>query len=137
MKFKALSNNERKLDLNWVAINAYTSRWKPRTPFEIEIVKRQPKKSDPLRSYYFAAVLPPIMEAAGYEKDEILDLHKFLKIRYFNVQPDKWGIYRKKNIPSVFVSESDIPVPEKKKFIDHVIRKAAEVGIYIADPGEK
>ena len=76
MKFKAISNDQRKLDVNWFAINAYTAKWKPGTAFEVEIVRRQPKRSDPLRSYYFAAVLPPIMESAGYEKDEILELHK-------------------------------------------------------------
>ena len=134
MKFRVLSNDERKLDLNWTVINAYTSKWKPLAEFEIDIVKKQPKKSDPLRAYYFSAVLPPIMQSAGYEKDEMLDLHKFLKIRYFNVEPDKWGIYRRRDIPSVFGNDSEITVPEKKQFVDYVIRKAAEMGIYIDDP---
>lgn len=74
------------------------------------------------------------MESARYEKDEILDLHKFMKIRYYNVKPDKWGIYRKKDIPSVFGNKSQIPVSGKKEFVDYVVRKAAKVGIYIDDP---
>jgi hypothetical protein len=135
MKFKALSNKERKLNLNWTAINAYTSKWKPDTPFEIEITKRQPKKSDPLRKYYFSAVLPPIMEQAGWEKDEKEELHRWLKIQYFGVKPDKFGIHRDKDIPSVFSNESELEVPKKKEFIDYVIRRAAKVGLYISDPG--
>jgi hypothetical protein len=90
-----------------------------------------------MRSYYFAAVLPAIMEKAGYEKDEIMDLHKFMKIRYYQVKPDKWGIFRKKDIPSVFGNKSKIPVSGKKEFVDYVVRKAAAVGIYISDPGEE
>ena len=135
MKFKALSDKERKLDLNWDCVNLYVSRYKPNTPFDIEITRRQAKRSNPLRAYYFGAVLPPIAEYAGYEKNEILKLHEFMKIRYFNVQPDKWGIYRDKDIPSVFSDESEIEVPDKKKFVDHVIRQASKLGVYIPDPG--
>jgi len=134
MKFRARTNDKKQLDVNWDHINVYLSKWKPGTLLDVEIVRHQSKISSPLRSYYFAAVLPPIMSSAGYEKDEILDLHKFMKIRYFNIKPDKWGIYRKKDIPSVFGNESPILVPVKKQFVDYVVRKAAEVGIYIKDP---
>ena len=136
MNFRA-AKTDGKLDINWDRINTYISRWKEGTLFDVEITKRQQYKSNPLRAYYFAGVLPPIMEHAGYEKDELLDLHKFMKIRYFNVEPDKWGIYRKKDIPSVFGNKSPIPVPKKKEFVDYVVRKAAKVGIYIPDPNEE
>lgn len=134
MKFRARTDDNKKLDVNWDRVTAYLSKWPVGTLLDVEIVRRQPRRSDPLRAYYFAAVLPPIMESAGYEKDEILDLHKFMKIRYYNVKPDKWGIYRKKDIPSVFGNKSQIPVSGKKEFVDYVVRKAAKVGIYIDDP---
>ena len=137
MKFRARTDERRQLDVNWDRVNAYLSKWPPGTVLDIEIVKRVPRKSSPLRSYYFAAVLPPIAEFAGYEKSEILDLHKFMKIRYFNVKPDNWGVYRKKDIPSVFSDESELDVPKKKDFVDHVVRQAAKLGVYIPSPGEK
>lgn len=134
MKFQAVTDDNRKLNLNWDHINLYLSRWKPGTPFEIEIVRRVPKKSDPMRKYYFSTVLPPILEDLGYEKDEDILFHEQMKINYFRIKRDKLGIYR--NVPSVFSNESDVPVPEKKKFVDWLIRKAAKRGIYIPDPGE-
>ena len=136
MKFKAFSNKDRELDLNWDRINIHVALYKPNTPFDIEITRRQAKKSDPLRKYFFGAVLPPILEQSGYEKDEALELHRWLKIRFFQVPVDKkWGIHRDKDIPSVFSDDSDLPVSEKKKYVDYVIRKAAKVDIYIPDPG--
>lgn len=135
MKFRA-GKYEGKLDINWDVINTYLSRWKDGTIFDIEIVRRQRKKSDPLRKYYFSGVIRPLMEFSGYEPDELLEVHKYLKARYFNIKPDKRGIYRNKDIPSVFSNESPIPVPEKKKFVDWVIRLAAKSGCYISDPGE-
>ena len=79
MKFRARTNNKRQLDINWDQINIYTSRWKPDTWFDIDITRKQKKKSDPLRKYYFAAVLPPFMDSLGYEKDEDELFHFQLK----------------------------------------------------------
>ena len=58
MKFNARTNQNRRLDLNMEAINAYLSRWKPGTLLDITITRHQSKRSDPMRSMYFAAVLP-------------------------------------------------------------------------------
>ena len=132
MKLQTISTDDRKLNLNWDSINTYISKYKPGTAFEIEIVRRQPRKSDPLRKYYFAAVVKPFMEHLGYEPDELELFHRQLKITYFQIKPDLKGIYR--NVPSVFSNESDIPVPVKKKFVDWVIRKASIEGCYIDDP---
>ncbi len=134
MKFRAVTDDNRKLNLNWDSINQYLSRYKPGTPVEIEIVKRQPRKSDPLRKYYFAAVLPPFMEHLGYDPEEEMIFHRQLKIVFFKIKRDERGIRR--GVPSVFSNESDIPVPIKKKFVDWVVRKASEYGAYIPDPGE-
>jgi hypothetical protein len=136
MKFKAIKSSG-KLQINWDRIDAYLSNFKDGTAFEVEIVKRQKTRSTPLRSYYFGAVLPPFMEHLGYDKDETDMFHRQLKIVYYNIKPDKRGIYREKEIPSVFSDESQITVPEKQKFIAWVIRKAAENGVYIEDPNGK
>ena len=74
------------------------------------------------------------MSALGYEKDEDDLVHRQLKITYFRVKPDKRGIYRNKDIPSIFGDESTLGVSDKKAFLDWVIRKAAEAGVYIDDP---
>ena len=136
MKFRAMSDNQRKLNLNWDLIFIYVSRWKPETWFDIEIVRKQAKKSDPMRKYYFGAVLPPFMDHLGYERDEDLLFHHLLKVTYFkrthDVYQDKKGMWR--NVPSVFSNESDLGVSIKKEFVDWVVRKAAQEGCYIEDP---
>ena len=98
MKFKAVTNEHRQLDLNWQHINLYLSRWKPGTPFEVEITRRQKTKSTPMRKYYFSTVLPPFMENQGYDPDEKEEFHEHLKIIFFQVEPDKRGFYRKKDV---------------------------------------
>jgi hypothetical protein len=133
MKFKAIKIDG-KLQINWDRIAVYLSNFKDGTSFDVEIVRRQKTRSDPMRKYYFGAVLPPFLEALGYEKDEDDLVHRQLKITYFRIKPDKRGIYRNKDIPSVFGDESTLGVSEKKAFLDWVVRKAAENGVYIADP---
>lgn len=135
MKFKTISNDQRELDINWLHINQYVAKWKPGTAFEVEIVRRTPRKSDPLRKYHFGVVLPIFMEHLGYEPHEDELFHRQLKIVYFRTKTDKKGIHR--NVPSVFGERSEIPVPEKIKFVEWVKRQAAKEGCYIPDPGEK
>ena len=138
MKFKAVSNSKGHIELNWEVINIYTSRFKPHTSFDVEIVRRQAKRSDPMRKFYFSTVLPPFMEQLGYEKDEEIFFHNQLKVRYFeheyNIYQDKRGIWR--NVPSVFGNDSDMDVSKKRVFTEWVIRKAAFEGVYIPSPGE-
>jgi len=133
MKFR-FQKIKGKANINWDHINTYISRWKDDTWFDMEIIRHQHKKSDPMRKWYFAGVLPPYMTELGYEKDEDELFHRQLKITYYRIKPDKKGIYR--NVPSVFGEKSDIPVSEKKLFVDWVIRKAAVDGAYIEDPKE-
>jgi len=134
MNFNFITDDNRQPILNWDNVLQYVSRYKPQTSFEFSVTRRQPKKSNPMRKYYFAVVMPKLVDTLGYERDEILDVHKQLKIRYFNVEPDKRGIYRNKDIPSVFGDDSELPVSDKKKFQDWVIRKCAEAGGYVPDP---
>ena len=118
-----------KIDINWSHLEAYTSRWKDGTTFTVEISREQRKHSSPQRKMYFAGILPEFAKGLGYDPDEYLLFHRQLKIVYFQVQQDKKGIYR--NVPHVFADESELPVPEKSKFIEWVLRKAAMEGIYI------
>lgn len=141
MKFRARTNEKREIEIRWDLVNKYVSKWKPGTLLSVEIVRHQKKSSDPLRKYYFAAVLPPFMKELGYENDEELFFHQQLKVTYFkdnpdhNIHQDKRGIWR--NVPSVFGNDSELPVSIKKEFTDWVIRKAAQYGVYIPDPGEQ
>jgi hypothetical protein len=137
MKFKIKSDENKKINLNWIAINAYLSRWKPNTEFEVEIVRRQKTVSDPMRKYYFSAVLPVFMNAYGYEPEEDMMVHRHIKCVFFRVKPDKHGIYREIDIPSVFSNESTVPIPDKVRFIEWVIRKAAEEGGYVEEDMER
>jgi len=134
MKFR-FQKIKGKADINWDLINTYISRWKDGTWFDQEIIRHQHTRSDPMRKYYFSTVIKVFMNHLGYEPDEEYLFHRQLKITYFQIKPDEKGIYRK--VPSVFSNKSDIPVSEKKKFVDWVIRKAAVDGVYIPDPGER
>ena len=132
MKFKLVSDEKREIHPNWEHVKIYVSRYKPHTSFDLEVVRRVARRSDPLRKYYFSAVLPEISRKSGYESHEDLQVHEYLKARYFKIEPDSRGILR--DVPSVFSNESKLKVPEKKKFVDYVIRMAALSGIYIEDP---
>ena len=140
MQFKLVSDNNRKITLNMDAISAYTSRYKPGSPFDFEIVRRQSKKSDPMRKYYFSTVLPPFMDELGYEKHEDELFHHQMKSLFFKnykeyeMEQDVLGVWR--NVPSVFGKDSTMPISRKKKFVDWVIRQAARGGVYIPDPNE-
>jgi len=131
MKFKAIKIDG-KLQINWDRIAVYLSNFKDGTAFDVEIVRRQKTRSTPLRAYYFGVVLPKYMEHLGYERHEQELLHNQLKIVYFQIKPDKKNIYR--NVPKVFSDDSQIPVSEKVKFVQWVIRCAAKDGVYIEDP---
>jgi hypothetical protein len=137
MEFKLKSNENRQLSINMEQINLYASRWKPGTWFDFKVVRKVKRKSDPMRRYYFAAVLPPFMEHLGYEPEEQMIFHRQLKIVFFQVKPDKKGIYREKEIPSVFGNDSKLGIDIKQKFTEWVKRKAAHEGVYIPDPGEE
>lgn len=134
MRFKTVTTSDRKLNLNWDLVNTYVSKWKPGTSLTVEIKRKKNTNSDPLRQYYFAIVLPTFMNHLGYEPDEKDIFHRQLKIVYFSVKPDSKGIYRERDIPSVFSYESELAVSEKKAFMDWVVRKAAIEGAYIPDP---
>jgi hypothetical protein len=148
MKFKATIDRKGKLDVKWDLVNTYLSRWKIGTILDVEIVRRQKTKSDPMRKMYFAKILPDFANSLGYDPDEYLAFHDQLKIVYFSNQPkllkklklkecykDEKNVWR--NVPHVFHNDSKLPISEKTKFVDWVLRKAAIEGIYIETKKEK
>jgi hypothetical protein len=136
MHFKLKTDKNRRIHPDMDRINAYVSRWLPGTDIDFDVTRRQKRVSDPMRKYYFAAVLPPFMEKLGYEPEEEYLFHRQLKIVYFKAEPDSHGIYRDKDIPSVFGNDSELGIDIKLKFTEWVKRKAAQEGVYIPDPGE-
>ena len=140
MQFRAITDENRKPQVNWERIYQYCARWAPGTPLEISITRRKPKRSNPMRKYYYAVVLPTFLDAYYYERDEAATVHTHLKCLYFRVKPDKHGIYRAKDIPAVFADDSDLDVGIKKNFTEWVIRKSAQSPDnpqYTPDPGER
>ena len=139
MKFRTRSDKDRKISINWDRINIYASRWKPNTEFEVEIKRFQQTTlaSKNQRAFYFGYVLPPFMDELGYDKEEGVLFHHQLKVTYFQHDPafkikqDTRGIWR--GVPSVFSLDPDMGDEKRRGFIDWVIRKAAENGVYIED----
>jgi hypothetical protein len=126
----------------WLWVNNYISRYKDGSCFEWEIKIRTRKKSNPQRKLYFASILPSFMSAVGYDPPEYLDVHRFLKIRWFEPQAgllvecglkpitkDDHGYYH--NVPDLFSSKSQIPVGIRTKYIDWVTRIASQYGAEI------
>ncbi len=130
MKFKAFSDENRRVSDSirqlLDRLDAYASRYKPHTAFEFEIVKRQPRVSSPARKYYYGVVLPCFLDAYFYERDEADIVHRHLKILYFGIKPDKHGIYREREIPSVFSDNPTVKPQQRTAFVDAVIRKCAQ-----------
>jgi len=136
MKFKIKSDNNRKINLNMAAINTYVGRYKAETEFEVEVVRRKVTVSSPMRRYFFGVVMPIFLEAYGYDPDESLILHERLKIVFFGVPVDNHGVYRKKDIPSIFGDDSDVPIEKKQQYIEWIVRKSSAEGYYTPDPGQ-
>ncbi len=147
MDFKLVSNDNREIFINMNIVNAYTGRYKAGTSYDVSVTRRQARKSDPMRKYYFGFVLPPLMLKVGYSVDETKEFHKQLKIRHFihhpdfldaegkpTIKQDEWGIWQ--NVPHVFRDESTLVISVKKIFVDGVRQIAAEEGVYTPDPGE-
>ena len=147
MKFKLVSDNNRKIHFNMEAINAYTGKWKPNTSFDLDIVRRVAKKSDAQRAYYFSTVLPTYAKNSGYEITEYYMFHVHLKVRFFQGyyqgkgEKEKMPYYDSlnvpRNVPALFADDSEFDVGMKTLFIDWVIRRASAVdNVYIPDANE-
>lgn len=126
MKFRAISDDSRKLNLRMDLINLHVARYKPNTPFDVSVTRRIVRPSDPQRKYYYGVVLPCFLRAYWYDPDDADTVHKHLKCLFFGITPDKHGIYRTKDIPSVFSNNPTVQMDKRKEFVDWVIRKCAQ-----------
>jgi hypothetical protein len=137
MKIQARSDKNKNLSVNWNFVMQYIKKWVPGTLFEISVTRRSNENKGPLRKYYWSVVMPLFLEAYGYDPDEAETVHRHLKIIFFGVKADNYGVYREKDIPALFADESDKDNATKLRFIDWCKRKAAEAGVYIPDPNER
>jgi len=128
VKFKAKMKHG-KLDMRRDLISTYLSKFKDGTVLDVEIVRKRETVSDPMRKMYFAAILPPFMKGLGYDPEDEMLFHHHLKATFYRIKPDKHGICV--GVPSVFGNKSKIDVKDKTMFVEWVLRKAAQEGIYI------
>ena len=143
MKFDAKSSKNGSLELSvFNILQIHVKRYPPETVFEIGIKRLKKTKSDPMRRYYFGFVLPPLMEASGYDVDEKALVHHNLKGKYFECKIDpRLNTYV--GVPSVFGNESRLQIDEKWEFVEWVIRFATRppeeggFGCKIPDPTER
>jgi len=134
MKFRGRTTKKRELETDWDVINTYLSRFKSGTLLEIDIKKLEKTNSDPMRAYYYSQILPPFLEATGYERYENEIVHHNLKGIYFeNHKNPEWRTYKDdrgiwRNVPHVFSKKSPIPIDIKKDFIGFVERIGVSYG---------
>ena len=134
MKFRARTDKNRKFETNWDVIETYLSRFKPGTLLRVEIKKLEKTNSDPMRAFYYSQILPPLLEATGYERYEGEIVHHTLKGLFFeNHENEEWRSYKDerglwRNVPHVFAKKSSIPISVKKEFIAFVERAGAKYG---------
>jgi len=134
MKFRARTDKNKKFETNWDVIETYLSRFKAGTLLTVEIKKLEKTNSDPMRAFYYSQILPPLLEATGYERYEGQIVHHTLKGLFFeNHANEEWRTYKDerglwRNVPHVFSKKSPIPISEKKKFIEFVERAGVKYG---------
>lgn len=95
-------------------------------PVELEIRKRKKKRSTSQNSYYWGVVIPLMQEAFGYPTPE--EMHDALR----------WHFLQKRDCPMPTVkSTTELSTEEFTTYIENCRRVAAEMGVYIPDPGEQ
>lgn len=134
MKIIARKTTSGNLDLSWSSVMLYVSKFEPETEFRVEVVALDGKDPDPIRKYYFSTILKVFLEAYGYDPDEKEVVHERLKIVFFDIEPDRFGVCRE--VPKLFSDDSGQPMAVKVKFCDWVIRKSTEAG-YLTPEAEK
>ena len=95
----------------------------------VEVVVRKPKsqRSSQANRYYFGVVVKLLAEFCGYEPDE---MHEALAFRFLRIEDDPiTGSPRRQRTPKTNTKEF-------ADYVDQCIRFAAELGVYIPQPGE-
>jgi len=89
------------------------------------VKKRQSQRSVQANRYYFGAIVAPLAEHCGYEKD---DMHEVLAMRFLRIEDCPiTGAPRRKRTPKCDTAEF-------AAYVDSCIRLAAELGVVVADP---
>lgn len=94
---------------------------------EIEIEAREARRtrSNPQNRWYWAVIIPKLADHLGYDRDE---MHDALKMRFLAAHEDS-------PLPTV-KSTTRLTTTEFTEYAEQCRRLAAEMGVYIPDPGE-
>ena len=88
------------------------------------IRKRRTKRSHQANAFYWAAVVTPLAEHLGYERDE---LHEVLAMRFLRIEDCPiTGVPRRKRTPKTDTAEF-------ADYVERCIRLAAELGVLVED----
>lgn len=94
---------------------------------EVTIRAEARKRTDRQSRYYFGVVVPLLAEFCGYDKQE---MHELLAMRFLRIEDDPvTGSPRRKRTPQTNTKEF-------AEYVDTCIRLAAELGVYVPEPGE-
>jgi len=89
---------------------------------EVVVRKRRTKRSDRANRFYWSAVVGPLADHLGYEKDE---LHEVLAMRFLRIDDcPLTGVPRRKRTPKTNTAEF-------ADYVERCIRLAAELGVVV------
>ena len=95
-------------------------------PVEVIIRRARAQRSLSQNSYYWGVVIPLLAEYCGYDEPD--EMHDALKQRFLSA-PIEHGLTRIR-------STSHLTTTEFTDYIEKCRKLAAELGVYIPDPGE-
>lgn len=92
---------------------------------DVILKKHKDKRSNPQNRFYWGCVVALLAEHCGYESEE---MHDALKQKFLAAHTDS-------ALPTVR-SSAKLNTAEFSEYVEQCRRMAAEMGIYIPDPGE-
>ena len=91
---------------------------------ECIVRKRRSRRSSQANAFYWAAVVTPLAEHLGYERDE---MHEVMAMRFLRIEDcPATGVPRRKRTPKTDTAEF-------ADYVDRCIRLAAELGVVVED----
>lgn len=94
-------------------------------PVDVSIRLHRPQRSLSQNAYLHGVVIPLLAEHCGYEPEEMKDA---LKLKFLRIHNDT-------DLPTVRRTR-DLTTAEMAEFVRQCQHLAAELGVYIPDPGE-
>lgn len=108
-------------------LRKYLASYTGGTPIDLTVKRATKKRTNQQSRYYFGVVVPLLAEHCGYDKQE---MHELLAMRFLRIEDDPvTGSPRRKHTP-------DTETKEFAEYVDACIRLAAELGVYVPEPGE-